>query len=159
MFPPLARCSDHRSFRHSRRCTERVRDNRRWSGPCGGILHWRSAVQRPHVSRHRVSMALVLCPKHGGGCAAVCLHFAAMVYAGTPIRQARFPISVTYAGQTLGPTWLCAECAARFNVPAEGVTLTDDNGLDIFWCKVDWKPVCPGCYDACRGTLVVGPSP
>ena len=95
-------------------------------------------------------MALVLCPKHGRGCAAVCSHFATMVYEGAPIRQPRFPISANYAGQTLGPTWLCGECAARFGVPPEGVTLTGEDGLDIFWGEVDWKPVCPGCYDACR---------
>jgi hypothetical protein len=96
-------------------------------------------------------VALIRCPKRGPGCAAVCSHFAAFVCAGIPIRQARFPISASDAGQTLGPTWLCAECAARFGVPPEGLTLTGEDGIDIFWGEVDWKPVCPGCYDDCRG--------
>jgi hypothetical protein len=96
---------------------------------------------------------MVLCPEHGLGCAAVCSHFAALVCAGSPIRQPRFPISADFAGQILGPTWLCAECAARFGVPAEGVRLAGDDAIDILWAQVDWSPVCPRCYDACRAAV------
>jgi hypothetical protein len=35
-------------------------------------------------------------------------------------------------------------------VPAEGTTLTGESGIDVFWGAVDWKPVCPGCFEACR---------
>jgi hypothetical protein len=62
-------------------------------------------------------------------------------------------MSARYADQVVGPTWLCPECAARPDVPAEGVTLTGEDGFAHFWTEVDWKPVCPGCLDACRAAL------
>lgn len=93
-------------------------------------------------------MALMHCPEHGWrGCAAVCSHVAALVYAGTPIPQRLFPMSVSYAGELLGPTLLCQDCASQFDVPADGVTLPGEDGFERFWSDVDWKPVCVGCFD------------
>jgi hypothetical protein len=106
-------------------------------------------VQIPFIGGE-THVALILCPKHGRGCSAVCSHVAVLVWAGAPVRQSLVPMCASYEGQVLGPTWLCPECAARFGVPAEGVTLEGEEGFDRFWGEVDWRPVCPGCFEACR---------
>ena len=96
-------------------------------------------------------MAFVVCPEHGGhGAAAVCSHVATRLLAGEAIALTLVPVRASYAVTTLGPTWLCPECAARFNVPAEGTTFEGDEGLERYWSEIDWSPVCPLCFERGR---------
>ena len=96
-------------------------------------------------------MAFILCPRHGGNAAAaVCSHIAARVIAEIPVLTALVPVYASYAGTTLGPTWLCPACAAGMAVPASGATFTGDDGLDRYLIEVDWRPVCSPCFEESR---------
>src|SRR5690349_17636939 len=93
-------------------------------------------------------MAFVVCEKHGGhGAAAVCSHIAARVLANESINQRLVPIKVIYAGQMLGPTWLCPECAERYQVRASGATFQGDEGFEKYWTEIGLKPICPRCFE------------
>ena len=92
-------------------------------------------------------MAYVMCPEHGGhGAAAVCSHVVARLRARQAIVDKLVPVRANYAGITLGPTWPCPDCAARFGVPAGGATWEGDDGFDRYWSGIDWWPVCPQCF-------------
>src|SRR5690348_9490000 len=95
-------------------------------------------------------MAAILCSKHGRhGAAAVCSHVAERVRANEPIRDALSRVRARYAGTTIGPTQLCPECAARFNVPVTGAMLEGDEGIDRFF-EIGWVQLCPRCLEMCR---------
>jgi hypothetical protein len=98
-------------------------------------------------------MAFVVCPEHGGhGAAAVCAHVASRLLAKQAITDRLVPVKASYAGTTLGPTWLCPKCAERFHVPSEGMTFDGDEGLERYWSEIDWSPVCRFCLDRGRTT-------
>src|SRR5215472_14532122 len=96
-------------------------------------------------------MAYIVCPKHGGsGAAAVCSHVASRVRDESVGRgkeaEPLFPVRVICAGQKLGPTWLCAACAREHCVPAAGLELEGDAGLERFISVIGFSPVCPKCF-------------
>ena len=97
-------------------------------------------------------MAFVVCPIHGGhGADAVCRHVAGHIRRseGALVVAGRLrPVRVAYKGFTLGPTWLCFECAESRDVPIEGALLNGDTGLEVFFCGIDWVPICPKCFGA-----------
>lgn len=99
-------------------------------------------------------MAFVVCPRHGGhGAAAACSHVAAMIAAQAAIAEAFYPVWASHAGQTLGPTWLCAACAREHHVPEEGLHLTGGEGLERFWTEIGFTPVCRWCLESvCNAT-------
>jgi len=93
-------------------------------------------------------MAYVNCPEHGGNeAAAVCDHVAARVRSGDPIDGPLAPVSASFEGKTIGPTWLCAECALKFEVPSEGLTLTGEAGLNRYWMVIGFALVCAKCFE------------
>ena len=49
-----------------------------------------------------------------------------------------------YAGADL----VVPEGAREHSVPAEGLHLHGEDGLDYYWCIIDWTPVCPACFAA-----------
>lgn len=96
-------------------------------------------------------MAFIICPEHGGiGAAAVCSHVAEWLRAPQPIAVKLVPVRTSHAGTTLGPTWLCPECAARCHVPYGGATCKGDGGLEQYWSGIDWSPVRPRCLERGR---------
>jgi hypothetical protein len=96
-------------------------------------------------------MAFVVCPKHGGhGAAAVCSHVAAVVAAQIPLDGPLYPVSASYAGQALGPTWLCTACARGHHVPEGGLELTGEESLERLWTEIGFTPVCPRCLESVR---------
>lgn len=97
-------------------------------------------------------MSFILCPKHGGhGAASVCEHVAAKVAAPggeqSLSNQTLIPVRVTYQQQTLGPTWLCADCALDHGIPAEGLALDGEAGLERFLTVIGFTPVCRHCFE------------
>jgi len=94
-------------------------------------------------------MAYILCERHGGsGAAAVCDHVAASLFSTSPHpldSASLVPVLTTYADQTLGPTWLCPDCAALHRVPPDGLILEGEEGLDRFFDTIGFTPVCPSC--------------
>ena len=100
------------------------------------------------------AMAYILCPKHGGtGAAAVCSHVAARVEAASAgqSRETLSPVRVTVGDTTLGPTWLCADCARQHSVPPEGLHLHGDDGLDRYMDIIGFTPICPRCFEESYG--------
>ena len=96
-------------------------------------------------------MAFVVCPTHGGdGAVAVCPHVAERLLASQVIDEVLTPVTVVCEGATLGPTWLCPECAARFRVRAEGETFGGSDGLERYWVEIGFTPVCPQCFERAR---------
>ena len=93
-------------------------------------------------------MAYVMCDKHGGhGASAVCAHLHAAVLAGESL-GAMSSLMVEFEGTPLGPIWFCEDCARRYGIPADGLRLTGDEGLEQMF-EWGWVPVCPLCfYDA-----------
>jgi hypothetical protein len=57
-----------------------------------------------------------------------------------------FKVDCTYAGQMLRPTWICAACAEKHDAPESGRTFEGEAGLEAYWVKIDWKPVCQFCF-------------
>jgi hypothetical protein len=96
-------------------------------------------------------MAFVVWPRHGGhGAAAVCSRLAALAAAQAPLDGPVYPVSASYAGQTLGPTWLCAACAREHHVSAGGCHLAGEEDLERFWTENGFAPVCPCCLESLR---------
>ena len=92
-------------------------------------------------------MAYVVCPKHGGsGASAVCEHVHRKVIGGDSSVEPLFPVRSFYEGSTIGPTWLCSLCAKRYGVPAEGMILDGEAGLERYVMEIGWWPVCPRCF-------------
>jgi len=63
------------------------------------------------------------------------------------------PVRVTYLDETLGPTWLCFECAVVHGIPAEGSLLHGEDGLERYWVEIGFTLVCPSCFVDRYGTM------
>lgn len=101
-------------------------------------------------------MAYFVCHKHGGRSAAsVCEHLAMTIVMSTSDHDSSgetlYPVRANYEGQEIGPTWLCATCAAIHGVPAEGLELQSESGLERFWNVIGFTPVCRKCFEETFG--------
>ena len=95
-------------------------------------------------------MAYVMCPKHGGhGAAAVCRHILDSVLAGRALGKGA-SLLVEFEGHRLGPIWFCADCAARYQIPPDGLLLPGDYGIEQMFAW-GWEPVCPVCFREAGG--------
>lgn len=86
---------------------------------------------------------------------AVCPHISEVVRAGGGPRSdvEMYPVTVSYIGHRLGPAWHCAECAQKHEIPAEGLALEGEAGMDRFWVKLGLVPVCSVCFQEILGAL------
>ena len=90
-------------------------------------------------------MAFVICPKHGGhGAAAVCEHLSRAIAAAERIGPTA-SLTVEYEGTRLGPIRFCTPCANLHGIPAEGLILTGDAGVERMF-EWGWTPICPVCF-------------
>jgi len=96
-------------------------------------------------------MAYIICETHGGHTTeAVCPHLHARILARLQIDRPITPLRASYGGHTLGPIWLCPDCATRMQIPPAGATLEGEDRLDRWFIETDFVPVCRYCFNEYR---------
>jgi hypothetical protein len=103
-------------------------------------------------------MAYFVCTQHGGhGAAKVCSHVAQDLLVSKD-RAAQVErllvVRANYEGTSLGPIWLCRECAKLHGVPSEGLYLEGEAGLERYLGNIGFAPVCPVCFEQAYGVCV-----